>query len=986
MGVITRAFTFTGTPTEAQWNVDIDAIISEITGQLDSANCDTTSSDAIMTLDVAQTKTARQTFSGGVILDELLSTANAGSGHVKIADIRWDAGGGSLADNDGLYLAFTGDDSGAAETEYMRLALNFDDVTATNEDASLVTSLMKAGTLTSITTLTNVALSPTTTDAVSLGTSSLNWSDLFLDSGAVINFDSGNVTLTHSSSTLTVSGNLSVGGNFDVTGTLDFSDSAITNAGDIQLDSITGDGDTDTSITFSGSNVITVKAANANQVTFTDGGIIPSADNDIDLGSGSYEFKDAYFDGTVTTDGLTVSSTTNLDGAIQVDNTITVGVDDTGHDVKFFGASAGAYLLYDESADTLDVRGATAAGAGKLKLTTGELTVVDGDILGRIDFQAPLEASGTDAVLVGASIWAEADDTFGTALNDTDLVFAVAESETAAERMRLSYDGTNVALAFTGGDLTITSGGGDISFDNENLSTTGTLASGALTVTGAASTTGNIHLHTNNTFFTGDSTGGGPWNLVGIDGSNDIIIGETSGALNTKIYGAQLSFIDTSATRMIINAAGNVGINEASPAASTNPTRLHVSNGTAIGAVRVDGQTASAFEMVDEAASSSFRFYFDDDVLYMQMGSTTDPTTSHANSMRINAASNVGLNVAPSAWDSGYKAIHINTLASIAAGSSNIVLNTNAYYGGGSAWSHMNTGIATGIYLDNGVFAVRNAPSASADADVAWATRLLVDANGGTYIGDSANANMTQGLTINQGASDDEAFALKSSDVGHAMTALAEADTYGHFTKADASAGGFWIEGFRDTHGAANQALALIGSLGEAASTDDTTSSWGVTSIRGRITDGSTGVTVVANSGNLISFQNSTTCRLLIKGNGDLHATNITSGSGDLDGVALDDEDDVGLIRAMERFTHNDVGIAMTKWDEEVKANEADLRRVGVLTGDFYSIQRYQSLLGGGIWQNRVRMNGMAEGFEKIIEVQEKRITALEKTAAQLTA
>ena len=575
MGVITRAFTFTGTPTEAQWNVDIDAIISEITGQLDSANCDTTSSDAIMTLDVAQTKTARQTFSGGVILDELLSTANAGSGHVKIADIRWDAGGGSLADNDGLYLAFTGDDSGAAETEYMRLALNFDDVTATNEDASLVTSLMKAGTLTSITTLTNVALSPTTTDAVSLGTSSLNWSDLFLDSGAVINFDSGNVTLTHSSSTLTVSGNLSVGGNFDVTGTLDFSDSAITNAGDIQLDSITGDGDTDTSITFSGSNVITVKAANANQVTFTDGGIIPSADNDIDLGSGSYEFKDAYFDGTVTTDGLTVSSTTNLDGAIQVDNTITVGVDDTGHDVKFFGASAGAYLLYDESADTLDVRGATAAGAGKLKLTTGELTVVDGDILGRIDFQAPLEASGTDAVLVGASIWAEADDTFGTALNDTDLVFAVAESETAAERMRLSYDGTNVALAFTGGDLTITSGGGDISFDNENLSTTGTLASGALTVTGAASTTGNIHLHTNNTFFTGDSTGGGPWNLVGIDGSNDIIIGETSGALNTKIYGGQFSFVDTSATRMTISGAGSVGIGTVSSATSGNTLKVY---------------------------------------------------------------------------------------------------------------------------------------------------------------------------------------------------------------------------------------------------------------------------------------------------------------------------------------------------------------------------------------------------------------------------
>lgn len=126
------------------------------------------------------------------------------------------------------------------------------------------------------------------------------------------------VTIGHTTSettiadNATVTGNLSVGGNFDVTGTLDFSDSAITNAGDIQLDSITGDGDTDTAITFSGSNVITVKAANANQVTFTDGAIVPSSDDDIDLGTSSTEFKDAFFDGTVTTDALTVSGATSL--------------------------------------------------------------------------------------------------------------------------------------------------------------------------------------------------------------------------------------------------------------------------------------------------------------------------------------------------------------------------------------------------------------------------------------------------------------------------------------------------------------------------------------------------------------------------------------------------------------------------------------------------------------------------------------------------
>ena len=122
-------------------------------------------------------------------------------------------------------------------------------------------------------------------------------------------------------------------------------------------------------------------------------------------------------------------------------NTITVGVNDTGHDVKFFGASSGAFMLYDESADTLDIRGATAAGPGVLKLTTGELTNVDGGILGRLEFQAPLDSAGTDACLVAASIWAEADATFSASVNTTDLVFATATSATAAEQMRLTSGG-----------------------------------------------------------------------------------------------------------------------------------------------------------------------------------------------------------------------------------------------------------------------------------------------------------------------------------------------------------------------------------------------------------------------------------------------------------------------------------------------------------------------------------------------------------------
>jgi len=50
------------------------------------------------------------------------------------------------------------------------------------------------------------ALSPDTADGVGLGTGALMWSDLFLANGGVINFYNGNLTITHSSNTLTVAG------------------------------------------------------------------------------------------------------------------------------------------------------------------------------------------------------------------------------------------------------------------------------------------------------------------------------------------------------------------------------------------------------------------------------------------------------------------------------------------------------------------------------------------------------------------------------------------------------------------------------------------------------------------------------------------------------------------------------------------------------------------------------------------------------------
>ena len=60
--------------------------------------------------------------------------------------------------------------------------------------------------------------------------------------------------------------------------------------------------------------------------------------------------------GDIDVDGTTNLDAVDIDGAVQLDSTLTVGVDDTGYDVKFFGATSGRYMEFDASEDRLFLR------------------------------------------------------------------------------------------------------------------------------------------------------------------------------------------------------------------------------------------------------------------------------------------------------------------------------------------------------------------------------------------------------------------------------------------------------------------------------------------------------------------------------------------------------------------------------------------------------------------------------------------------------
>lgn len=175
------------------------------------------------------------------------------------------------------------------------------------------------------------------------------------------------------------------------------------------------------------------------------------------------------------------------------------------------------------------------------------------------------------------------------------------------------------------------------------------------------------------------------------------------------------------------------------------------------------------------------------------------------------------------------------------------------------------------------------------------------------FINDSANAKMTKGLTINQGAADDEILALKSSDVAHGMTDVTETDTYGNFTKSQDTSGGMTITGFKDGDGVAGHALGLNGRLGMAADTAKTTSAYGVVVITARIKSG-TGVAAVGSNGNLVTIRNAATTRFIFDAEGSAHA--------DVEWTTYDDYDDVALLTDLER--------AMLAQRDPVKAGFVD--------------------------------------------------------------
>lgn len=112
--------------------------------------------------------------------------------------------------NDSNYMVFRLANSAGTRVTAGSIAAQINDITAGSENTRFIMSALVSGVNKEI-VFTGTAWRTTANDQAALGSAALSFSDLFLASGGVINWNNGDYTLTHASSVLHTSGALGIG-------------------------------------------------------------------------------------------------------------------------------------------------------------------------------------------------------------------------------------------------------------------------------------------------------------------------------------------------------------------------------------------------------------------------------------------------------------------------------------------------------------------------------------------------------------------------------------------------------------------------------------------------------------------------------------------------------------------------------------------------------------------------------------------------------
>ena len=453
----------------------------------------------------ATDKGTKLVFTDGTNVDEVVSSGIAadnittGDSAVTIAtssgDITLDTDGDIVLDANGadVFLKDDGTTYGSLTNSSGNLIIKSGTTTAATFSGANVTlagtvgsgAITSTGTVQGTTITATTAFVPDASDGAALGTSSLEFSDLFLADAAVINLgDDQDVTITHVADTGILLNAASV---------IQFRDSGLTigSNADGDLD-IVSDGTAVDSINVESAGGITLDAGTAGSgIIYEDDGTemmrIHNSSSDVIIES-KVSDKDIIIKGN---DGGSTVSALTLDMSAAGAASFNAGVTaNAGIETKNGATSAGFIKFFEDSdngSNALTLQGPASAADFTLILpsadgSNGDVLKTDGS--GNLSFGAAGSAAsvaaddisaGDSAVSISTS---SGNITIDAAANDTDIIFKGTDN--TADITMLTLDGSEAGAASFNGVVTANAG---VVVDNITIDGTEIdLSSGDLTV------------------------------------------------------------------------------------------------------------------------------------------------------------------------------------------------------------------------------------------------------------------------------------------------------------------------------------------------------------------------------------------------------------------------------------------------------------------------------------------------------------------------
>ena len=239
-------------------------------------------------------------------------------------------------------------------------------------------------------------------------------------------------------------------------------------------------------------------------------------------------------------------------------------------------------------------------------------------------------------------------------------------------------------------------------------------------------------------------------------------------------------------------------------------------------------------------------------------------------------------------------------------------------------------------------------------------SRPIYSTNRKVCINDDATAQMSSGLTINQTSYDNEIFALKSSDIAHGMTNVAETDTYLTIKKYNATEGGPIIRGFAETY----YGLQLMGNVVQE-STTRANHGTAMVIVTGGLKSGSdvgaigSGANVLGVNGEAGNFA------WTVDGSGNVYYDGTTSASN------WDEHDDTALLDAFRHVTMTDKDQATKVFGNFIEENAQILHDSGVITMNdnghhFVDTKGLNGLIIDSIRQTNHKIKVLAEVADEV--------------------